>query len=173
MNGFFLVSFFVAAAAVGNAAAFEIKSGAFHNNGRIPAKYTAESLNVSPPLFWSNAPSGTKSFALICEDPDAPSKVWVHWVIYNIPKDSNGLGENVPKQEVLPDGTTQVVNDSGKTEYDGPYPPPGKPHRYFFKLYALDTTLNPGRKATKADIERAMKSHVLAETGIIGLYQRH
>lgn len=173
MNEFLLVSLFIMAAVIsGNAASvFEIKSSAFQDHGRIPAKYTGDSLDVSPPLSWSNAPSATKSFAIICDDPDAPSKIWIHWVIYNIPKEKKGLDENVPRQVVLTDGSMQGVNSGGETGYSGPYPPPGKPHRYFFKIYALDAMLNPGRNPTKADIEQAIKGHILGDAHIVGLYQ--
>lgn len=151
---------------------FKMQSSAFENGGKIPSKYSYGSYNMSPSLTWENQPLETKSFALIMDDPDAPSKVWVHWVIFNIPANSTGLPENMPKKSVLPDGTIQGISDFGNNGYDGPYPPPGKPHRYYFKLYALDTKLPLDSSAKKEDVEKAMKGHILAEINIMGTYKR-
>ena len=159
-------------AIAGNITKFEIKSSAFQNGAKIPARYTCDSLNLSPSLSWAGAPAETKSFALICEDPDAPSGTFIHWVIFNIPKEKNGLEENVPKKDFLPDGTVQGKNSAGRTGYTGPCPPPGKPHRYFFKLYCLNTKLSLKQQANKTELEMAMKGHILAEAQVFGTYQR-
>lgn len=146
---------------------------AFADGKPIPVKFSYESSNSSPALTWSDAPAGTKSFALICDDPDAPSGDWVHWVIYDIPTTISALPEHVPAIEKLPNGTRQGVNDFGRVGYGGPCPPPGKPHRYFFRLYALDSipTLNPLPR--KPDLLQNIRGHTLAEAELIGTYQRN
>jgi Raf kinase inhibitor-like YbhB/YbcL family protein len=156
------------------AMAMTLDSPAFKQDGLIPSKYTCEGEDVSPPLTWDGVPEGTKSLVLIIDDPDAPDPkapqmVWVHWVVYNIPPDTKGLPENAIKAG-LPQGSAVGVNDFKKTGYGGPCPPIGR-HRYFHKLYALDVTLNLG-KATKSQIEQAMKGHVLADAELIGTYQK-
>ena len=152
--------------------ALEIKSDSFEENGYIPAIYTGLSSDISPELNWEEVPQGVKSFAIIMDDPDAPVGTWVHWVIYNIPASSRGLGRDVPKGETLSDGTRQGINSFGKVGYGGPYPPPGSAHRYFFKLYALDVMLSLGPGATKEELLGAVKGHILAEAQIIGLFKR-
>mgnify|MGYP001582762548 CR=1 FL=1 len=152
--------------------ALAITSPAFAHNTKMPKPYTCEGSEISPPLAWTDPPAGTKSFALINDDPDAPVGTWVHWVIYNIPATSRSLPENVPNTDTLDDGTTQGLNDFRRVGYGGPCPPPGSPHRYFFKLYALDTALELPPKATKAQVERAIEGHGLAQAQLIGLYQR-
>lgn len=149
-----------------------ITSTAFADGQPIPDKYTCTGPNGSPPLQWANAPTGVKSFALIADDPDAPMGTWVHWVIYNLPPATTALAETTPPAPELPDGSKQGINDFRQTGYGGPCPPPGKPHRYFFKIYALDTMLNLKPGATKKDIETAMRGHLLAEGQLIGTYQR-
>jgi len=134
-----------------------ISSTAFSQGEGIPTKYTCEGEDITPPLSWSTAPEGTKSFALICDDPDAPMGTWDHWVIYNIPADSGGLAEGIPTDESLTDGSKQGLNSWERSGYGGPCPPPGNPHRYFFKLYALDTTLALTGGANKNSLENAMK----------------
>lgn len=151
---------------------FQISSTAFSNGQLIPKKLTCDGLDVSPELNWKDAPAGTKSFALIMDDPDAPAGTWVHWVLYNIPGETKQLPEAMPKEEQLPDGALQGHNSFRKIGYGGPCPPPGKPHRYYFKLYALDTKPDLEAGASKADVERAMKGHVLGETELIGRYGR-
>ena len=123
-------------------------------------------------MSWSGAPEGTKSFALICDDPDAPAKTWVHWIIYNIPADVTNLSEAVPKDDRLPDGAVQAITNFRRVGYGGPMPPRGPAHRYFFKLYALDSVLDLGPRATKSELLKAMEKHVLAEAQLIGLYKR-
>ena len=152
-----------------------ITSSAFSPNAAIPATYTCEGNDVSPPLAWSGVPAGTKSLALIVDDPDAPDPAapkttWVHWVLYDIPPAATGLPEGV-QAAALPPGTREARNDFGRTSYGGPCPPIGR-HRYFFKLYALDTTLAAKASAGKAALEAAMKGHVLAEATLMGTYQK-
>ena len=124
-------------------------------------------------MAWSGAPSGAAAFALIMDDPDAPAGTWVHWVLYDLPARSSALAENVAKTEALKDGAVQGRNDFPRTGYGGPCPPPGKAHRYFFKLYALDAPLGLKPGATKRDVERAMQGHVLATAQLMGTYARH
>jgi len=149
-----------------------VTSTAFAEGRPIPDKYTCSGPNVSPVLRWGNAPAGTKSFALIADDPDAPVGTWVHWVLYDLPPATMSLAENVPSSPELPDGSKQGVNDFGQPGYGGPCPPPGKPHRYFFKIYALDIMLNLKSGATKKELLKAMDGHVLAEGQLMGTYQR-
>lgn len=151
--------------------AFEIKSNAFTNENAIPPKYTCDGANLSPPLSWSDAPSGTKSYALIADDPDAPAGTWVHWVVWNIPHNTSNLKEGMEKAPKFPDGTRQGVNDFKRTGYGGPCPPGGT-HRYYFKLYALDLTLEIPANATKAILEAAMKGHILSQATLLGTYSR-
>lgn len=149
----------------------QISSGAFANEGFIPQKYTCDGENISPPLTWKNIPSGTKSIAIINDDPDAPVGTWVHWVIYNIPPNISGLPEGIKPIEKLPDGTMQGRNSWGKIGYGGPCPPSGV-HRYFFKIYALDKMLDLKPGATKEELLKAMKGHILAEGQFYGKYSR-
>lgn len=150
----------------------DISSNSFSSGGNIPRQFTCDAEDRSPELHWSKAPTGTKSFALIADDPDAPVGTWVHWVLFNLPPGTQNLPEGVPKKESLESGTLQGTNDFGRIGYGGPCPPPGKPHRYFFKLYALDSTLNLKAGAKKADVERAMKGHILAQGELMGRYGR-
>jgi Raf kinase inhibitor-like YbhB/YbcL family protein len=135
-------------------------------------RHTCDGADVSPPLEWSAAPPATRTFALICDDPDAPGKTWVHWVLFNLPANTNRLIENVAKADLLEGGARQGTTDFGRVGYGGPCPPPGKPHRYFFRLYALDRPLDLPPGAGKAELERAMKGHVLAEAQVMGTYGR-
>jgi Raf kinase inhibitor-like YbhB/YbcL family protein len=155
--------------------ALRITSPAFSEGGPIPSKYTCEGQDISPPLAWSGAPPNTKSFALIVDDPDAPDpakpqRVYVHWVVYNIPGNVAALPENASKKD-LPKGAVQGKNDWGKAEFGGPCPPIGR-HRYFHKLYALDTELRGLSSPTKTEVERAMKGHVVASAELLGTYQK-
>ena len=152
--------------------AFEIKSAAFAQGQAIPKKYTCDGPDVSVPLAWNDPPAGTKSFALIADDPDAPMGTWVHWVLYDLPAEVRQLPEGVPKQETLSDGSKQGENGFGRIGYGGPCPPPGKPHRYFFKLYALDKKLNLAPRATKPQVLTAVKGHILVEAQGMGTYKR-
>jgi Raf kinase inhibitor-like YbhB/YbcL family protein len=148
-----------------------ITSSAFKEGGLIPAKYTCDGKNISPPLNWQQIPDGTKSFALICDDPDAPVGDWVHWVMWNIPAEANQLPENIPPVKELPDGTKQGTNDFRRSGYGGPCPPSGV-HRYYFKIYALDVMLDLPASTTKRDLLTAMKDHILAEGKLMGKYGR-
>lgn len=151
---------------------FQLTSTAFQQGQTIPKQYTGDGHDISPPLKWSPVPEKTKSLALICDDPDAPAKVWVHWVIYDIPPTEQELTEHVPASQSLADGSKQGKNDFGKIGYGGPAPPPGKPHRYYFKLYALDqpVSLQPG--ATKEQLLAAMQGHIVGEAQLMGIYKR-
>jgi Raf kinase inhibitor-like YbhB/YbcL family protein len=155
--------------------ALSISSASFQEQGDIPKQHTCDGKDLSPALSWSGAPAGTKSFVLIVDDPDAPDPrapkmTWVHWVLYDLPADSTGLPEAV-RMDALPKGAREGFNDWKKAGYGGPCPPVGR-HRYFFKLYALDVALGALDHPSKADIERAMKGHVLAEATLVGTYQK-
>lgn len=152
-----------------------IRSTAFAPHGEIPQQYTCEGADLSPPLAWSGAPAGTRSFALVVDDPDAPDpaapqRVYVHWVVYDLPADAAGLPEAVAPA-AQPAGAREGTNDWHRTGWGGPCPPIGR-HRYFFKLYALDTLLGDLDRPTKATLERAMEGHVLARAELIGTYQK-
>ena len=149
----------------------KLTSPAFTEGGMIPAQYTCNGADISPPLAWEQVPEDAKSLALIVDDPDAPVGTWVHWVLYNLPASTRELKENITKTKILPDGAMQGTNDFRKIGYNGPCPPGGT-HRYFFKLYALDemVDLNPG--ARKKDLVDAMKGHILAECQLMGKFSR-
>lgn len=151
--------------------ALELTSPAFAHNTQIPARYTCDGEDMSPPLHWRHVPPDAVSLALIMDDPDAPRGTWVHWVIYNIPADSSGLPENVPPVASVATAV-QGTNSWPRLGYGGPCPPSGT-HRYFFKLYALDTQLKLPPGATKKDLLQAMAGHVLDEAVLVGLYRRH
>lgn len=158
-----------------DAMAFTVTSPAFAPNGSIPTKYTCEGNDTSPPLEWSGAPSATKSFALIVDDPDAPDpakpqRTYVHWVVYNIPASGAAISENASKSG-LPAGAVQGNNDFKKQMYGGPCPPIGR-HRYFFKLYALDTDLTLVAPPSKADLMKAMQGHIVGNAELIGTYEK-
>jgi hypothetical protein len=149
----------------------EIKSSAFKEGAIIPGKYTCDNIDISPPLEWSQVPDGTKTFALICDDPDAPMGTWVHWVLFNLPGNILELSENVPKIEVLKNGARQGKNDFGKIGYGGPCPPGGT-HRYYFKIYALDKELDSKSGITKKELLKAMEGHISEEGKLMGRYKR-
>ena len=155
----------------GRTVAFVLKTTAFPESGLIPKKYTCDGTDVSPALSWNTPPEGTQSFALIVDDPDAPVGTWTHWVIWNIPAKTTALPESVAKTEEA-SGALQGKNDFKRIGYGGPCPPPGKPHRYFFKLYALDTRLELKAGASKNELERAIKGHILAQAELVGKYAR-
>jgi Raf kinase inhibitor-like YbhB/YbcL family protein len=149
-----------------------VTSTAFKEGETIPKQYTGDGADQSPPLRWSDPPDGTKSFALLCEDPDAPRGTFVHWVLFNVSADVRELPEGVPARETLADGAKQGKNGFGKIGFGGPAPPKGKPHRYYFKLYALDTTPDLSAGATAEQVRSAVAGHVLAEGQLMGRYQR-
>ncbi len=149
----------------------QLTSSAFEEGNLIPSKYTCDGADVSPPLKWSNVPQNTKTIALICDDPDAPVGTWVHWVIYNIPPTVTELPEGVPSDKTLSNGAIHGINDFRKYGYGGPCPPGGT-HRYYFKIYALDTELKLAPGAKKSDVEKAMQGHILAKGQLMGRYKR-
>ena len=157
----------------GEAMSFTITSPAFENGSKIPTVYTCQGRDISPPLSWSGMPSGTKSLALVVFDPDAPDPAnprmtWVHWVLYNLPPDTSGIGEGAGN---MPQGTCHGVNDWGRTGYGGPCPPIGR-HRYFFRLFALDCQLPDLGQPSMKELLKAMKGHVLGEAELMGTYQK-
>ena len=149
----------------------EIRSSAFNEGAIIPSKYTCDNIDISPPLEWLQVPVGTKTFALICDDPDAPMGTWVHWVLFNLPENVLELPENVQKLEVLKNGAIQGKNDFGKIGYGGPCPPSGT-HRYYFKIYALDKKLDSKPGIIKEELLKTMEGHMLAEGQLMGRYKR-
>jgi len=149
-----------------------LDSKAFPKGGDIPSKYTCSGDDISPALSWSGAPQDTKSFALIVEDPDAPSGTFTHWIVYDLPAGTHELPENVSKTDDLSGGGRQGRNDFRRLGYGGPCPPPGKPHRYFFKVYALNSTLGLPAGASKPDVEAAMRGHVIAQAELMRKFGR-
>lgn len=150
----------------------EVSSSAFQEGAMIPKEYTGDGKDTSPPLRWGEPPTETKSFAILCEDPDAPKGTWTHWVLINLPPDTRELPAAVPTKETLDNGAKQGTNDFKKIGYGGPAPPKGKPHRYYFKVFALDTTLDLPAGTSRKEVLDAMKGHILAEGHVMGLYQR-
>jgi len=155
---------------------FALTSPAFQHESGIPKKFTCDDADLSPALQWQGAPAGTKSFALIMDDPDAPPGTWVHWIVYDLPATVTALAEGVAKTPDGPSGSKQGlvwgVDTFSRVGYFGPCPPPGKPHRYYFKLYALDTSLGLPPKATKPQVEDKMKGHILGQATLMGTYGR-
>lgn len=149
-----------------------ISSSSFSSGGSIPKKFTCDGPDVSPALTWTESPAATKSFALLMDDPDAPVGNWNHWTMWNLPVTQRALSEGVSKDARLSDGTEQGKNDFRNTGYNGPCPPPGKPHRYYFKLFALDTKLDLKPGSSKKELEAAMKGHIVAQAEWIGTYGR-
>lgn len=150
---------------------FTLTSSAFSEGEMIPTKYTCDGEDVSPPLRWQDAPEDTQSFALICDDPDAPGMTFVHWVIFNIPGTATSLAEGVNPARELPDGSRQGTTNFNKIGYGGPCPPGGT-HRYYFKLYALDTQLDLKAGISKEDLLSEMEGHIIAQTQLMGKYAR-
>ncbi|MEN6385583.1 MAG: YbhB/YbcL family Raf kinase inhibitor-like protein [Phycisphaerales bacterium] len=148
-----------------------VKSSAFQQDQMIPARYTCDGENISPPLKWGEIPIGTQSIALICEDPDAPMGTWTHWLMWNVPGNKTELEENIPKVGKLPDGVCQGINSGKKVGYTGPCPPDGT-HRYYFNVYALDSMLSLSGDVSKEMLLEAMNGHVIAEGSLMGTYQR-
>lgn len=149
-----------------------LSTPAFRDGETIPVQYTCDGEDLSPPLAWTGVPVETRSFALICDDPDAPRGTWVHWVIWNLPADTVELEPGVPPRPELPSGARQGLNDGGDLGYAGPCPPSGKPHRYFFRLFALDSQLNLAPGVNRSDLDTAMEGHVLAQGTVMGIYER-
>lgn len=149
----------------------KLESPVFSEENPIPSRYTCDSQNISPPLQWSDVPAGTRSFALIVDDPDAPSKTWVHWVLYDIPETQRKLEENIPPNQQLDSGATHGINDFNKYGYGGPCPPAGT-HRYYWNLYALDTILDLEPGATKEELLDVMENHIVEQAELMGKYKR-
>lgn len=150
----------------------KLVSRAFREGQTIPAIHSCEGGDRSPPLEWSEIPVATRSLALIVDDPDAPRGTWVHWVLYNLPADAVELSAGVPPVPELKSGARQGLNDAGGVGYTGPCPPPGGPHRYFFRLHALDCTLNLATGVKRSDVDQAIAGHVLAAAALMGTYRR-
>ena len=150
----------------------QITSSAFSEGEPIPAKYTCDGKDVSPPLKFADIPATAKSLALIADDPDAPVGTWVHWVLFDLPPTTTELPEDSPKTQYLSGGAKQGINDFRRLGYGGPCPPPGSPHRYFFRLYALDSLLQLQPGASRKDVDRAMAKHILAQGQLMGTYKR-
>jgi len=148
-----------------------VTSAAFSEGSMIPRRYTCDGQDVSPPLAWTGVPEATRSLALICDDPDAPVGTWVHWVLFNIPADTQELPGSIPPEKTIASGAKHGTNDFGKLGYGGPCPPGGT-HRYYFKLYALDTEISLESGITKAQLLKAMKGHIVAEGQLMGKYKR-
>jgi Raf kinase inhibitor-like YbhB/YbcL family protein len=155
----------------GQATNIELKSAAFKEGAMIPKLFTCDGKDISPPLSWSGVPADAKSIALIMDDPDAPRGTWVHWVLFNIPPNEKGLAENAPRSASLPNGAKHGANSWPKLGYGGPCPPSGT-HRYYFRVYALDTVLALRSGITKAQLLKAMAGHILAEGQLVGRYRR-
>jgi len=154
------------------AMSIKVTSDAFTEGNPIPVEYTCDGSDISPPLAWSGVPANSKSLALICDDPDAPSGTFVHWVVYSIPAGETQLPKSVPSTPTLANGARQGKNGFGTIGYRGPCPPKGGPHRYFFHIYALDTTIDEAAGAARSSIDRAMKGHIIGEGHVMGTYQR-
>src|SRR5574337_341540 len=151
---------------------FRIESTSFKGGAFIPARFSCQGENISPPLKWTNAPTGARSFALIVDDPDAPGGIWTHWVVFNLPGQTRALDESVPKRDELPNGGLQGLTSFGSVGYGGPCPPPGKAHHYIFRLYALDAMLSLQPGASREDVLAALKGHALGQAQLTGLFKR-
>ena len=149
----------------------KLSSSAFEDGGLIPAKYTCDGADISPPLQWQAVPEGTKSIAVICDDPDAPMGTFVHWVLYNLPAETKELSENIPAENTLPNGASQGVSDFGRIGYGGPCPPSGT-HRYFFKIYAVDAEVGLAAGAGKGELLKAIQGRILGQGQLMGKYKR-
>ena len=156
----------------GQGMSFALEAGSFRNGGEIPKRYTASGQDVSPELSWRDAPDGTRSLALIVEDPGAPQGTFTHWVLWKIPAGERGLPEGQPRRSVLANGAQQGINDFNRIGYTGPCPPQGKLHHYVFRLYALDVEADPGMGATRSRLEQVMSGHVLAQAEWVGTFLR-
>jgi Raf kinase inhibitor-like YbhB/YbcL family protein len=152
--------------------AFSITAGAFRPGGSIPRDFTADGSDVSPPLSWEDPPAGAQGFALVCDDPDAPAGTWVHWVIWNVPAGARGLPQGIQPTRTLSDGSAQGKNDFGRIGYGGPSPPRGKPHRYFFRLYAVKEKLALPPGSSRRELDKALQGKTLGSAAVFGTYGR-
>jgi Raf kinase inhibitor-like YbhB/YbcL family protein len=155
-----------------SSAPIQLSSPAFTHGSLIPVQHTCDGDDLSPPLSWSGAPVEHRSLALICDDPDAPRGTWVHWVLYNLPAEAVELSPGIPTAPKLPSGACQGRNDSGEIGFKGPCPPAGKPHRYYFRLYALDILLTLPYGVSRGELDEAMEGHILGQGTLMGTYQR-
>jgi Raf kinase inhibitor-like YbhB/YbcL family protein len=151
---------------------FALTTTAFVEGGEIPRKYTCDGADLSPALHWNDVPADAQSLALIADDPDAPVGTWTHWILWNIPAVVTGLPEGVPKVQTIENGALQGKNDFKRVGYGGPCPPPGKPHRYFFRLFAVDAKLDVKEGAGRKELEAALKRHILSQAELMGTYER-
>ncbi len=151
---------------------FVLTSEAFKHGDMIPIQYTCDDQDISPPLRWRGVPEDTRSLVLLCDDPDAPRGVWSHWVFYNIPANRSAFGEDMPPDEIFPWGGTQGFNDFRRIGYGGPCPPPGPAHRYFFRLYALDTALNLSPGLNRQQVLDRIEGHIMGQAELMGRYAR-
>ncbi len=149
-----------------------VTSSSFTTGAAIPTRYSGEGEDLSPALSWKGAPAGVRSYAVVCDDPDAPSGTWVHWLLWNIPATATAIPEHLPTSAALPDGSRQGTTDFKRTGYGGPLPPHGSTHRYFFHVYALDIALSLAPGARRSQLDAAMKSHILAQGELMGTYSR-
>lgn len=149
----------------------KLSSSAFSDHGNIPDKYTCAGKNISPPLSWTDIPKGTRSLALVCDDPDAPAGTWDHWILFNLPATKTHIEEGITSSSEFEDGSRHGKNSWGRSDYGGPCPPSGR-HRYFFKLFALDTLVNLPPGIPKSELEKSMRGHILAEAKIMGYYEK-
>jgi len=156
----------------GSSDALELQSPAFKAEGEIPVRHTCDGADVSPPLRWIDPPAGTKGFALIADDPDAPGGIWVHWVLYEMSPEVRELPEGVPPRDTVVGIGRQGANDFRRVGYGGPCPPRGPAHRYVFRLYALDGQTDLPPRKNKADVLKAIEGHVLGQAELVGRYQR-
>ena len=154
------------------ASKMELKTSSFEPSGFIPKRFTCEGENVAPEVEWRNPPAGTQSYAIIEDDPDAPSGTFVHWVVYNVPAKYTRISEGMLKNDAMTPGIRQGTNDFSSIGYSGPCPPPGKAHRYFIRLYALDTTTSLHPAATREELDAAMQGHILARAELMGRFKR-
>jgi Raf kinase inhibitor-like YbhB/YbcL family protein len=168
---FFVIILSILPYATAKGGTMKLTSPVFDEGGMIPEKYTCDGADLSPPLKWESIPEGTKSISLICDDPDAPGGTWVHWVYYDIPASTKSVPENVRADDRPGIGGTQGINDFRRIGYGGPCPPGGT-HRYYFKLYALDTLLNLPSGATKKQLVKAMENHIVGQVQLMGKYRR-
>lgn len=155
-----------------SAGQIQLTSPAFAYGEKIPVRFTCEGEDISPPLQWAGTPVETRSYALIMDDPDAPRGTWIHWVLFNLPGETVELAPAVPTLPELPSGARHGRNTAGDMAYAGPCPPPGNPHRYFFRLYALDIMLGLAPGVTRQELEQAMHQHILGQGTLMGTYQR-
>ncbi len=169
---FLFISFIIGGFAFSSESKFKLTSSDLENGKFIDVKFTCQGDNISPMLKWEGFSKKTESFVLIVDDPDAPFGTFVHWVLYNIPKYVNELESGIGRDKILKNGITQGINDFGKIGYDGPCPPPGRPHRYFFKLYALDTNLNLEPSLSKKEVLEKIEGHIIGKAELMGYYQR-